>query len=47
LRTGCIIRDLQLKKPIYKKLSAFGHFGREEPEFLWEKVKDLSNDKRV
>jgi S-adenosylmethionine synthetase len=30
LRTGCIIRDLQLKNPFYKKISAYGHFGRDE-----------------
>jgi S-adenosylmethionine synthetase len=42
LRPGAIIKELQLKRPIYKKLSAFGHFGREDPDFLWEKPKDLS-----
>jgi len=46
LRPGAIIRDLQLKRPIYKKLSAFGHFGRSDPDFLWEKVKDLSHEKK-
>ena len=32
-----MIRDLQLKRPIYKKTAAYGHFGREEPEFTWER----------
>jgi len=41
LRPGAIIKELQLKRPIYKKLSAFGHFGREDPDFLWEKPKEL------
>ncbi len=46
LRPGGIIKELVLKRPIYKKLSAFGHFGRGEPEFLWEKIKDLSHEKK-
>ena len=32
-----IIRELDLKRPIYQKTSAYGHFGRELPEFSWEK----------
>ena len=31
-----IIRDLDLRRPIYAKTAAFGHFGREQPEFTWE-----------
>jgi len=46
LRPGMIVKQFDLKRPIYKKLSAFGHFGRTESEFLWEKVKDLSNEKK-
>lgn len=42
LRPGCIIRDLKLKRPIYKKLAGFGHFGRVSEDFLWEEAKDLS-----
>lgn len=45
LRPGCIIRELQLKRPIYKATSAFGHFGRKDTDFSWEKVKDLSHEK--
>ncbi len=44
LRPGCMIRDLDLKKPIYKKTAAFGHFGR--PDFSWEVPKDLTNEKK-
>jgi len=44
LRPGCIIRDLNLKVPKYQKTSAYGHFGREEPEFTWEAAKDLSHE---
>ncbi len=39
-----IIDSLNLRRPIYKKTAAYGHFGRTEPEFTWErtdKVKDL------
>jgi S-adenosylmethionine synthetase len=36
LRPGRIVADLQLKRPIYRKTAAYGHFGRELPEFLWE-----------
>jgi len=33
-----IIETLRLKRPIYKKTAAYGHFGRNEPDFTWEKV---------
>lgn len=33
-----IISQLDLKRPIYKKSSTYGHFGREEPEFIWERT---------
>src|SRR5215208_4271532 len=33
-----IIEDLDLRRPIYKKTAAFGHFGRSEPEFTWERT---------
>lgn len=38
LRPAAIIRDLNLLRPIYRKTSAYGHFGRELPEFSWEKT---------
>jgi len=44
LRPGMIIKQFDLKRPIYKKLSAFGHFGRSDPDFLWEKPKDLTHE---
>jgi S-adenosylmethionine synthetase len=37
LRPAAIIRDLDLKRPIYAKTAAYGHFGRELPEFTWER----------
>ena len=33
-----IIRDLDLLRPIYEKTAAYGHFGRTEPEFSWERT---------
>ncbi|MGO1839339.1 MAG: methionine adenosyltransferase [Candidatus Microbacterium stercoravium] len=38
LRPAAIIRDLDLLRPIYAKTAAYGHFGRELPEFTWEKL---------
>lgn len=42
LRPGVLARDLKLKRPIYKKTAAYGHFGREDPDFLWEQPKKLT-----
>jgi len=36
LRPAAIVRDLDLRRPIYRKTAAYGHFGRTEPEFSWE-----------
>ena len=38
LRPAAILRDLDLRRPIYAKTAAYGHFGREEPDFTWERV---------
>ena len=38
LRPGAIIRDLGLRKPMYRKTAAYGHFGRDDIEFPWEKT---------
>jgi S-adenosylmethionine synthetase len=38
LRPGAILRDLDLLRPIYAKTAAYGHFGRELPEFTWERT---------
>jgi S-adenosylmethionine synthetase len=38
LRPGAIIRDLNLRRPIYRKTAAYGHFGRDDIEFPWEKT---------
>jgi S-adenosylmethionine synthetase len=36
LRPAAIVRDLDLRRPIYRRTAAYGHFGRSEPEFTWE-----------
>ncbi|MFZ5881304.1 MAG: methionine adenosyltransferase [Chloroflexota bacterium] len=38
LRPGAIIRDFGLRKPIYRKTAAYGHFGRDDIEFPWERT---------
>ncbi len=42
LRPAGIIESLNLLKPIYSKTAAYGHFGRNEPEFTWEKTDKVS-----
>jgi S-adenosylmethionine synthetase len=46
LRPYYIVKKLDLQRPIYKKTSCYGHFGREDPEFTWEKT-DAVNDLRT
>ena len=43
LRPAAIVRDLKLKRPIYRPTAAYGHFGRELPDFEWEKLSRLSD----
>ena len=38
LRPGAIIRDLKLRRPIYRQLAAYGHFGRDDLDLTWEKT---------
>lgn len=38
MRPGIIIRDLDLLRPIYRKTACYGHFGREDPDFTWERT---------
>lgn len=47
LRPGAIIKELDLRRPIYRKTAAYGHFGREDEDFTWEKtnkVEELKNN---
>ena len=45
LRPGAIIDHLDLLRPIYRKTAAYGHFGREDPDFTWEKT-DMASEIR-
>jgi S-adenosylmethionine synthetase len=47
LRPAAIIRDLDLRKPIYQRTAAYGHFGRSEKEFSWERTSKLEDVKRA
>ncbi len=38
LRPAAIIRDLDLRRPIYRKTANYGHFGRSDPDFTWERL---------
>jgi len=41
------VRDLDLKRPIYRKTAAYGHFGRSDAEFTWEQVSRLDQFKKA
>jgi S-adenosylmethionine synthetase len=43
LRPRAIIRDLDLKRPIYRRTAAYGHFGRTEDSFTWEQTSRLDD----
>jgi len=53
LRPGMIIKYLDLRRPIYKQVAAYGHFGRSDLNLPWEKtdkaeeLKKLANDARI
>jgi S-adenosylmethionine synthetase len=38
LRPGAIVRDLNLRRPIFQKTAAYGHFGRSDHDFTWERT---------
>jgi S-adenosylmethionine synthetase len=38
LRPAAILRDLDLRRPIYAKTAAYGHFGRDDADFTWERA---------
>ena len=42
LRPGAIIRDLKLRRPIYRQVAAYGHFGRDDLDLTWEKTDKAS-----
>ena len=45
LRPAAIVRDLDLRRPIYRRTAAYGHFGRSEKEFTWEALSKLDDFK--
>ena len=45
LRPAAIVRDLDLRRPIYRRTAAYGHFGRSEKEFTWESLSKLDDFK--
>ncbi|HEX2193024.1 MAG TPA: methionine adenosyltransferase [Acidimicrobiales bacterium] len=47
LRPAAIIRDLDLRKPIFRRTAAYGHFGRADKEFSWEHLGRLDEVKRA
>jgi S-adenosylmethionine synthetase len=50
IKPADIIEQLDLRRPIFKKTAAYGHFGREDPDFTWEKldkVKLLKNEAKI
>lgn len=46
-RPGCILRDLNLKAPMFGKTAVYSHFGRNPEEFPWENPKDLSKHRKA
>ncbi|SFC32582.1 methionine adenosyltransferase [Clostridium uliginosum] len=46
LRPGAIIRDLELRRPIYKQTAAYGHFGRTDLDLPWEKLNKVEEIKK-
>jgi S-adenosylmethionine synthetase len=47
LRPAAIVRDLDLRRPIYRRTAAYGHFGRSDKEFTWENLSKLDDIKRA
>jgi S-adenosylmethionine synthetase len=47
LRPAAIVRDLDLRRPIFRRTAAYGHFGRSDKEFTWEALSKLEDVKRA
>lgn len=47
LRPGAIIRDLDLRRPIYKQVAAYGHFGRTDIDVPWERLDKVEEIKKT
>jgi S-adenosylmethionine synthetase len=46
MRPKAIIEHLRLLRPIYRKTSAYGHFGRDDPDFTWERTDKVDELKK-
>ncbi len=47
LRPGAIIRDLELRKPVFRQTAAYGHFGRSDVDFAWERTNRVEEIKAL
>jgi S-adenosylmethionine synthetase len=47
LRPGAIIRDLDLRRPIYRQIAAYGHFGRDDLDLTWERINRVAELKKA
>jgi S-adenosylmethionine synthetase len=47
MRPAAMIKKLNLLRPIYKKTAAYGHFGRKDPDFTWEKTDAVDTLKKA
>ena len=47
LRPGAIIRDLDLRRPIYRQVAAYGHFGRTDIDVPWERLDKVEEIKEL
>ncbi|MEK6958039.1 MAG: methionine adenosyltransferase domain-containing protein, partial [archaeon] len=45
-RPAAIIKHLNLKRPIFRKTASYGHFGRNDPDFTWEKTDKVAELKK-
>ena len=47
MRPAAIIERLDLRRPIYKRTAAYGHFGRSEPDFTWERTDQAADFRKA
>ena len=47
LRPGMIIKEIDLRRPIYRQVAAYGHFGRSELNLPWEEINKVEELKKV
>ena len=47
LRPGAIIRDLDLRKPIFQQVASYGHFGRDDLDLPWERLDKVKEIKKI